>query len=284
MDAVCQCFVSAGFDNPGKDSNGNLAYLLQMQLRGYKNKDPLEHPQNTIPFGLLQKLITMPTTEDPLRKRFHQLSHVAFFFPMLSSEYLSTSGTRRMRPIRLCDISFRNRFNRVIPHDANNLDQAESVSVTFRFQKRDIRDDTIEQSRSGNALFCPVVACATLVRQMLQDGNSQTDYVYRFRQDNGTFSDLNSRAALVMLRQFLWNANSVLFDVMPEECSLHSLRSLATTAMYLHGVPLYTIMLLGRWPSDAFQWYMRKQVTEFSKGVSRRMIQHPLFLPRITRR
>jgi hypothetical protein len=122
----------------------------------------------------------MKTTKDPLRKRFHQLTHVAFFFAMRSCEYLKTSGSRRTKPIRMCDITFRDRFNRIIPHDSDNLHQAESVSVTFRFQKRDIRDDTITQSRSGNSEYCPVIACATLVKQMLEDGNAQTDYVYRF--------------------------------------------------------------------------------------------------------
>jgi hypothetical protein len=43
-------------------------------------------------------------------------------------------------------------------------------------------------------------------------------------------------------------------------------------AMYLAGVPVYTIMLIGRWSSDAFLRYIRRQVQEFSAGVSRRMI------------
>jgi len=47
--------------------------------------------------------------------------------------------------------------------------------------------------------------------------------------------------------------------------------------MYLNGILVYTIMLLGRWSSDAFLRYIRKQVTEFSNGVSRKMIQNPRF-------
>jgi hypothetical protein len=45
IDAVCQAFVSAGFEDPGKDSHGKLAHVLQRQLRGYKNNDPAEQPQ-----------------------------------------------------------------------------------------------------------------------------------------------------------------------------------------------------------------------------------------------
>jgi hypothetical protein len=48
-------------------------------------------------------------------------------------------------------------------------------------------------------------------------------------------------------------------------------------AMYLAGVPVYTIMLLGRWSSDAFLRYIRKQVKEFSAGVSSKMLTHDNF-------
>ena len=49
-------------------------------------------------------------------------------------------------------------------------------------------------------------------------------------------------------------------------------------AMYLNGVPVYTIMLLGRWSSDAFLRYIRKQVESFGSGVSSKMIVTSCFL------
>jgi hypothetical protein len=90
------------------------------------------------------------TTKDPLRRRFQLLTHMAFFFAMRSCEYLKVSGNRRTQPVRMCDIVFRDHFNRIVPHSDPKLHEAESVLITFRFQKRDIRDDTIKQSRSGN--------------------------------------------------------------------------------------------------------------------------------------
>jgi hypothetical protein len=44
-------------------------------------------------------------------------------------------------------------------------------------------------------------------------------------------------------------------------------------AMYLNRVPVYTIMLLGRWSSDAFLRYIRPQVEQFSSGVAQAMIK-----------
>jgi len=43
-------------------------------------------------------------------------------------------------------------------------------------------------------------------------------------------------------------------------------------AMYLARVPVFTIMLIGRWSSDAFLHYIRCQVQEFSSGVASMMI------------
>lgn len=59
--------------------------------------------------------------------------------------------------------------------------------------------------------------------------------------------------------------------------AIRNIRSGAVMAMHLDGVPMYTIMLLGRWSSDAFLWYIRHQVQQFSSGVSARMIKHHHF-------
>eukprot|EP00957_Ditylum_brightwellii_P115847 8837286-Ditylum_brightwellii.AAC.1 len=48
-------------------------------------------------------------------------------------------------------------------------------------------------------------------------------------------------------------------------------------AMYLARVPVYTIMLIGRWSSNAFLVYIRKQVQDFTKGISSKMIISPNF-------
>ena len=44
-------------------------------------------------------------------------------------------------------------------------------------------------------------------------------------------------------------------------------------ALYLAGVPVFSIMLVGRWSSTAFLKYIRKQVQEFLQGISSKMIE-----------
>ena len=56
------------------------------------------------------------------------------------------------------------------------------------------------------------------------------------------------------------------------EIGCHSIRSGAAMSMYLQKIAVFTIMLQGRWCSDAFLRYIRRQVKEFSQGVSEAMI------------
>jgi hypothetical protein len=57
----------------------------------------------------------------------------------------------------------------------------------------------------------------------------------------------------------------------------HSIRSGSAMAMYLAGIPVFTIMLIRHWSSDAFLHYICHQVQQFSFGVSNRMISSPDF-------
>ncbi len=54
----------------------------------------------------------------------------------------------------------------------------------------------------------------------------------------------------------------------------HSIRSGAAMAMFLGKCPVFLIMMIGRWSSDAFLRYIRKQVKEFNHDVSWKMLTH----------
>jgi hypothetical protein len=42
--------------------------------------------------------------------------------------------------------------------------------------------------------------------------------------------------------------------------------------MHFIDIPVYTIMLIGRWPNDAFVCYIRKQIKQFSKHIAKQML------------
>ena len=62
-----------------------------------------------------------------------------------------------------------------------------------------------------------------------------------------------------------------------DEVGTHSIRSSLAMALYLKKRVISTIMLLGRWCSDAFLLYIRRQVQEFSAGVSADMVSEDTF-------
>ena len=47
--------------------------------------------------------------------------------------------------------------------------------------------------------------------------------------------------------------------------------------MFLARAPVYMIMLMGRWSSDAFMRYIRKQVLSLSHGISAKMLTYEQF-------
>ena len=58
-----------------------------------------------------------------------------------------------------------------------------------------------------------------------------------------------------------------------DDVGTHSIISAAEMAMYLGECPVYTIVMIGRWSSNAFLRYIRKQVEQFSHNVSSRMLK-----------
>ena len=194
---------------------------------------------------------------------------------MRSCEYLVTNDEKRTHPIRLRNMVFR-KNPRIVAHDDPNLADADTITVTFEYQKRDLRDDPVTQSKSGDPLMCPVRAAAAIVHRMQKFGADKDTFVYTYQDSIGKLMDLHADAARDHLRNFIdtvdkgWGLNR-------KDIGLHSIRSSAAMAMYLNGIPVYTIMLLGRWSSDSFLRYIRKQVTEFSNNVSKQMIQNPAY-------
>ena len=61
------------------------------------------------------------------------------------------------------------------------------------------------------------------------------------------------------------------------EIGTHSIRSGAAMSLFLGGVQTFSIMMIGRWSSDAFLKYIRKQVEQFTHNSSKRMLEFERF-------
>jgi len=115
---------------------------------------------------------------------FHQLMLLGFFFAMRSCENFKVSGERRTRPIRKRNMVFR-KDGRILPHSLPRLHLADTIAILFEYQKRNKRNNTVTQWRTGNSTYCPVVVSAAVVRRLEAMGASESDFIYKFKGDNG---------------------------------------------------------------------------------------------------
>jgi hypothetical protein len=89
---------------------------------------------------------------------------------------------------------------------------------------------------------------------------------------NGFVDHVTSQQVINALCNAVGAIGEARLGIAKHELGTHSIRLGAAMAMYLGECPVYTIMLIGQWSSNAFLWYIRKQVIEFSLNVSKRML------------
>ena len=277
IDYVAQTFRANNRPDPRMDATGKTAFILQQQFRGYKNTDRNARQQKALPACILRKLITRKTSVENIA--VSQLATGAFFFAMRSCEYLQTNlaeDKRRTKILRVQDIRFFVK-GRQIPHSNTNLALSDTVSITFEFQKSDERHETITMHRSGDSMLCPVRSWASIIQRILSyPGTDPSSTVNTIRVEDKLLK-LSSSTMLLKLRSAVRALGEEKLGFKAEDIGTHSLRSGAAMALYLAGVATFTIMMIGRWPSDAFLRYIRKQVEQFSHNVFRRMIKNEDF-------
>jgi hypothetical protein len=228
--------------------------------------------QKAVPVCVFRELLKNKLTET--KKAIGQLGGSAFFFAKRSCEYLKVpqSEKRRTDILRLRNIRFFRR-GRLMCHLDPQLEYADCVSKTFEWQKKDERMDTVTQMSSGDKSLCPVRLDAALVRRIRgypgASDNTPMSAVWR----NDRVEHITSPEMVEALRAAVGAIGEEILGIKMSEVGTHSVRSGSAMAMYLGECPVYTIMMIGRWSSDAFLRYIRKQIEQFSHNVSCKMLK-----------
>ncbi len=145
------------------------------------------------------------------------------------------------------------------------------ISLTFKCQKRQDKHDTITQEATGDSVLCPVHFAAGLVRRIKSYPGTSSNTNVSAYMSNGSVKHIISRQVINALHDAMGTIDKARLGISKEEIGTHSIRLGTAMAMYLGGL-VYTIMLIGQWSSNAFLWYIRKQVMEFSHNVSKRTL------------
>jgi hypothetical protein len=130
--------------------------------------------------------------------------------------------------------------------------------------------DRINQMALGESL-CPVQSAAAIVKRIKKyPGTSQNSPISTVF-DHGIMTQVTSNHVINALRDVVGAIGEARLGIKKEDVGTHLIRLGAAMAMYLGECPVF-MMLSGRWSSDAFLCYIRKQVMEFSQNVAKKML------------
>ena len=272
---MAAAFVASHRRSPILNTSGKTHNHIERQTKGYKRDDPSTKHEKAIPPLVFKHRLKMAT--EPREVARAELVCGALFFAMRSCEYTYVGkGERKTRAIRARDVVFR-QGARVISHDSPDLHLAHTVSINFGDQKSEIKDETVSQDNNWKDELNPVHHFASTIRRLCSyTGYSDKWELYTFF-DGINFSKIAASEILIDLRSSVDAIGVDILGFTSADIGTHSVRASLAMMMYLAKEPIYTIMLIGRWSSDAFLAYIEKQVKEFTKGVSSRMLQYDTF-------
>ena len=191
----------------------------------------------------------------------------AFFFACRSCEYVRTPGEPRTRTIAAADVKFFRIRDGEIEITGPDASRATGVQLHFRMQKNMSAEDRVSMHATGEEL-CPVRAWAHIISTLASAHHTLVGIaVNDFRGTGGaiTYSDIN-RAIKATIRKSGTEGAEQTYGT-------HSVRCGAALAMYLNGTSIVDIMLQGRWSSDAFILYIKRELLQRSVGISSDMLK-----------
>ena len=270
MDNVATTISNSGRKDPRLNESGTTHLMIQRQKRGYKRADPPRKHQKALPPEVYRQLLRTALT-DREKARANLLSG-ALFFCKRSCEYSKTPRSeQKTRTSRPCDITFRVGAQE-IPHHHQGLHYSESVSITFGPQKTEVQEETVTQYRSNDPELCPVELWANVIKRLRAYPHYNPKWPVYTYHDGKKFSNLASGEFLNDIRAVVDAIGPTVLGFKSTDVGTHSNRAGGAMMMYLAKTPPYTIMMMGRWASNAFLRYIEKQVLEFSRGVSTKML------------
>ena len=276
LDHVASTFVANSRPDPTADTRGDRHEYLRRQISGYRRHDPPVKHQKALPPIVFRHVIHYAT--HPRAKARSQLLSGALFFALRSCEYLFIGHKdRKTRTIEVQDIVFTNGAS-IVPHSSPHLHLSEAVTINFGDQKSEIRFELVTQYNNGDSQLNPVYNWASIVRRIRSyPGFSPSWPVFTYHDEKG-FSRITASEITIEIKAAVSAIGEDVLGFTPDDVGAHSPRASLAMLMYLAKEPVYTIMLIGRWSSDAFLAYIEKQIKEFTKGVSTRMLQHETFI------
>ena len=274
VDCISQTFKEYDKDDPRLDRNRLPSRILQQQFKGYKARDPKEKQQKAIPMSMIRNLHSLKTNFDIA---IANLLTVAIFFCMRSCKYLIVpeQENRKTKLLTVGDFRFFT-SSREVTYE-NSGEMITTVSITFVNQKDGEKQEAITLHETKDDTLCPVKAALKTVRRIMSYKSSKSETTINTYFSGNTKILISNNHALKALRDIIPSIGENKLGFSAKNIGTYSIRSGGAMAMALAKIDVYAIKLIGRWKSDAFLRYIRKQIKEFTSDISARMISNEHF-------
>jgi hypothetical protein len=267
--------------NPVYTSDGKT---LQPRLRDlYKYLRREDKPATRVwPANLhvLRALAASTVPGDARSEAIRDLAIIAFYFLCRPGEYAYVPPDYRGRStaFRLSDTCFTRQSatdgSRIpVPASTGSLhdvEEGDSVSLTFTDQKNAVRGECISLRQSGDPIFCPVRAAQRRALH-LRDNRSPADtelYVYYHGGQAFVITTMDITTALRAAASTVESTT----NIPARRIEARSLRSGGATALACAQQDTSLIRLIGRWRSDSMLLYLRAQADATTANLAAHML------------
>ena len=204
-----------------------------------------------------------------------QLGIGAIYFCMRSCEYLLVPQSEKKRTdiVRLRNIILK-RNNKILRHDDPHLEYADSVTIVFEKQKKDEKSDKVTQHKTHHVLMNPPRIWAAIVKRIRSYPGSSDDTPVSAVWRNNRIEHITGQEMIAAIDRAALAIGYDNLGLKRGDFGTHSIRSGGAMAMALDDLPPYSIMMIGRWSTDTFMKYIRRQVDMFTHNIATRMNKH----------
>lgn len=226
-----------------------MRYEFRKFFKACDKGDPAPNRKASLGTAVFKRLLQASSSS--IHTAIGQLCNGALHFAMRACEYsITTDKTPRTTLLRLRDIVFLKKGE-----ITTNRKSADKVVITFRLQKNGEKDESIVRRRGKNSQYCPVLIWASIVDRILGYEGASLDSPVNTVMVNGRLGYLTSDMIKTRLRAVVRSLDK---DFPISKVTPHSIRATYATVLFQHGASLDVVKLMGRWKSDSFLLYIRK--------------------------
>lgn len=268
---ISKTFTELGAPDPRYNAHGDIDPRLRNLFKGMENEDGPPDRVKPCPIQvLLHALAMVELNPTPESMATLDMGFIGFFYLLRTGEHVKTSDNQ---PLRGKNVAFKVGNRKIDPFACpmDDLDRVTQSSIQFDTQKNRNKGEIIAHGRSGHSKACPSKTLARRINYIRQNGGNPSTPLCSFKRGNRWFT-----VSSEMLTNLLRTSVAMLPDlgIKPEEITARSLRAGGAMALLCGKVDTDTIMLVGRWRSDAMFRYLHAQALPIIRDLAHTMLHH----------